>query len=368
MTFNFEAGTGLDSSLSSESQLTLSEYKEQLVSLLEPILRRRFPEHWSKQKVKTFRDRVSIACPYCGDSTKFAHKKRGNFILEGKHRNFYKCFNCGEFKRTDQFFKDHNVNLDLSVIDYIVDTQGDFTGPSRAKYDSTSILDTEWIDSFAIDREEFKTKLGLVEIKGSSVEPWLRRRLQFRNEFFLYSPVKNYIAILNTTQSGKILGMQKRALGKMNGYKEKYLTYRLSKLYQGFYPDKEVPDEIDSMSQIFGLFHLNFNQPITLFEGPFDSFLFKNSIANAGANKKLPFDIGVRYWFDQDETGLKKSIQYIENEEYVFLWDKMAHDVNIPYRKKWDLNDLMIYFKENNMKVPRFDVYFSNDPLDLIDL
>jgi hypothetical protein len=42
--------------------------------------------------------------------------------------------------------------------------------------------------------------------------------------------------------------------------------------------------------------------------------------------------------------------------------------MNLPYRKKWDLNDLMIWLKENNMRTPLFDNYFSNDPLDIIDL
>jgi hypothetical protein len=363
-----EVGTGLGSSLSSNNELTLSEYKEKIILLVEPILLRRFPDQYSKQKARTYRDRVSIACPYCGDSTKFPHKKRGNFILEGKHQNFYKCFNCDMFKRTDQFFKDYHTEIDLNVLDYIVDHQGDFSTRTRAKYDASIIMDVDLIESYALDREEVKAKLNLVEIKGSNVEPWLRRRLQFRNEFLLYNPSKNYLAILNTTQEGKILGLQKRALGKVKGWQEKYLTYKLSKLYKGFKPNEEVPDEIDSLSQIFGIFHLNFNAPITLFEGPLDSFLYKNSIASAGANKALPFDIGVRYWMDYDKTGIKKSIQYIEDEQYVFLWEKLNQDINFPYRKKWDLNDLFIWIKENNMKVPLFDQYFSNDSLDLIDL
>lgn len=363
-----EVGTGLGSSLSSGSKLSLSEYKEKIITLVEPILRRRFPDQYPKQKARTYKDRVSIACPYCGDSMKFPHKKRGNFILEGKHQNYYKCFNCDTFKRTDKFFSDFNAQLDLNVIDYIVDHQGDFTRQTRAKYDASLLLDMDRIESFALKRDELKSKLGLVEVKDQSVEKWLRRRLQFRNENFLYNPAKNYLAILNLTPDGNILGLQRRSLGKIQDWQEKYLTYRLSKLYKGFRPGVEVPDDLDSLSQIFGIFQLNYNAPITLFEGPLDSFLFKNSIASAGANKALPLDIGVRYWLDYDETGTKKSIQYIDDGKQVFLWDKFIREMGLPYRKKWDLNDVLIYMKENNIKTPIFDQFFSSDPLDIMDL
>jgi len=368
MKSSIEVGTSLDSSLSSDNSLSLPEYKEKIINLVEPILIRRFPDQYSKQKALAYKDRISCACPYCGDSTKFPHKKRGNFILEGKHQNFYKCFNCGIFKRIDHFFKDYNAQLDLNVLDYIIDNQGNFHTRSKAKYDASIIMDMDLIESFAIERDELKKKLNLEEIKNTSAEVWLRKRLQFNNENFLYNSSKNYIAILNLTQKGGILGLQRRALGKNNNWQEKYLTYRLSKLYEVFRPGEEIPDEIDSLSQIFGIFHLNFNAPITLFEGPLDSFLFRNSIANAGANKNMPFDIGVRYWMDYDKTGLKKSIQYIGDEQHVFLWEKLQRDINFPFRKKWDLNDIIIWIRENNLKVPNFNNYFSNDPLDLIDL
>jgi hypothetical protein len=365
----FEEGMIFDSSLlSSSSQISLPEYKEKLISLLKPILLRRFPSEYAKQKIRPYRDRISCSCPYCGDSAKNPSKKRGNFILEGKHKNFYKCFNCGTFKRVDNFFKDYGAELDLSVVSYIVDTMGDFSSRTRAKYDSSIIMDTEEVESFGIDREEFKAKLKLIEVKGSDAESWLRRRLQFRNENFLYNPLKNYIAILNLTPSGKILGIQTRKMGKIKWGKEKYLTYNLSKLYKGFKPNEEVPDEMDSLSLLFGIFDLNFSLPVTLFEGAFDSYLYKNSIALAGAHKALPFDINVRNWFDYDETGREKSIRYIQENQFVFLWGKLQRDFDIPYREKWDLNDLLLWFKEKEIKVPRFDDYFSDDPLDIIDI
>ncbi len=357
-----------DSIFFDKKEISSLEYRETLIRLLTSVLIKRFPNNYQKQQIRPYKDRITCSCPYCGDSTKSDHKKRGNFILEGKHKNYYKCFNCGEFRRADTFFKNHGETLDLNVIDYIIDNLGNFKISSTAKYDASILLDLELIDKYAISREELKTKLQLIEIKGSSAESWLRKRLQFQNERMLFSPIKNYIAILNLTPSGKILGLQTRKLNKIPDWESKYLTYKLSKLYTGFRPEEEVPEEVDSISEIFGIFQLNFNLPINLFEGPFDSFLMKNSIASTGAHKSLPLEIKVRHFLDLDETGTKKSIQYMEENEYVFLWEKLRRDVEFPYRKKWDLNDLMIWALENKIKLPRLENYFSNDPLDLMDL
>jgi len=355
-----------DSSLSSiDSTVTSTEYKEKIISLLQPILDRRFPGNTGKQRIRPYNDRISFACPYCGDSMKSNHKKRGSFILQGKFANFYKCHNCGEFKRIDRFFSDYKINLDLNVINYIAQGVEDFSTFAASKYDMSIFMDMESIDSYAIDRQEFLKRFALVEVKESSVWSWLKNRLQYDDMRFMYHPKENYIVILNLTQTGKILGVQKRLFKGEN----KYLTYKLSKLYELFKKDPTlIPEEIDVISQIFNICLLNFSKPITLFEGPFDAFLFKNSVANTGANKAFPLEIPVRYWYDDDKAGRNKSLEKINNGEEVFLWNKLKYDYGLPYRKKWDLNDLLIYFKTKNTKPPYFDEYFSDDELDIIDI
>ena len=117
---SLERGMNIDSSLSLDiKSISIVEYKERIISLLEPILQTRFPHNIQKQRIRPYHDRIAIACPYCGDSMKSDSKKRGNIILQGKFQNFYKCHNCGEFKRIYSFFTDYKVNLDLEVIDYI---------------------------------------------------------------------------------------------------------------------------------------------------------------------------------------------------------------------------------------------------------
>lgn len=366
---SFEGGLNFDSSLSEtiDKSISTDEYKERIVSLVTQILKDRFRDNPPKQQVKVHRDRINFACPVCGDSMQSAFKKRGNIILEGKHKGFYKCFNCGEFKRVDHFFKSYKIDLELDVVNYISNNLGDFTTTSGGKYDISLLLDVKTIEGCAIDRQELKMKFGLTEVKESPVWSWLTKRFQYDEQRFLYNGAKNYLLILNLTPSGKIIGAQKRMFYGLN----KYITFNLFKLYELLGKPKiegKIADEINMISQLFGILQLNFNQPITIFEGPFDSFLFKNSVASTGANKAFPLALPVRYWFDDDKTGTEKSLKIIEEGYSVFLWDKFKRDVGLPFRKKWDLNDVIIWAKKEEKRLPLFDNYFSNDPLDLIDI
>ena len=355
-----------DSSLSSiDDVVSDSDYRESLVSLLQPILDQRFTENLEKQRIVVHRDRISFACPYCGDSMRTDHKKRGNFILLGKHAHHFKCFNCGTFKRTDKFFEDYHINLDLSIVNYIANGIVDFSNYSNIKYDMSMFLDLESVDNYGIDRQEFLNYFNLQEVKNSSIWSYLVNRMQYDATKFMYNPRLNHLIILNLTYSGKILGLQKRVF---KGY-NKYLTYTLKKIYELMKKNsEEIPDEINMLSQLFNICLIDYSKSVTLFEGPLDSFLFKNSIANAGANKNFPFDLNIRYFYDSDTNGKKKSLEKIDNEKEVFLWEKLKRDLELPDRPKWDLNDLMIYLRNNNVKTPYFENYFSKNKLDAIDI
>ncbi|MFA5154758.1 MAG: hypothetical protein WC554_19590, partial [Clostridia bacterium] len=131
----------------------------------------------------------------------------------------------------------------------------------------------------------------------------------------------------------------------------------------------EQVDYLDTLSMLFNICLVNFKKSIILTEGPMDSFLlYKNSISNTGANKELSLDIPVKYFYDFDDTGRKKSMEKLNQGYEVFLWTKFISNNNLPYRKKWDVNDAILYFHQKNIKVPNFEEYFSNDPLDIIDI
>jgi len=360
-------GLMLDSSLSDSLDKSLSpdEYKGRIISYLEPLLRQRFPNNPGKQKIRTHIDRITISCPYCGDSMQSDHKKRGNIILKGKFAGYYKCHNCFIFKDVNSFLKDYRIDPELDLINYLSESKSDFKRSSYGGYDISILMDVQTIEKYAIDRQEIKKKFNFVEVAETPVLSWLKRRLQYDENRFLYNIGENYLAILNLTTEGKVLGFQRRNFEKRT---EKYMTYNLRKIYQLMNNEEEIPEEVDILSLLYKITEVNFNRPVTLFEGAFDAFLFPNSVANTGAGKGFPFDMPLRYFFDKDQTGIKKSIEKIENEEEVFLWDKFLRDFSVPYRKKWDLNDILLWGRENNVKFSSFESYFSNDPLDAIDI
>lgn len=360
-------GLTFDSSLSDSIDKSLSpaEYKHRMMGLIEPLLRQRFPNHIGKQKIKTHTDRITFACPYCGDSMQSDYKHRGNIILTGKFAGYYKCFNCGAFKSVDSFLSDYKIDPQLDLINYLSSTKGDFKKSSYGSYDISVLMDAQSIEGFAIEREELKKRFSLIEVAGTRVLSWLKGRLQFDEERFLYNSNHDYLVILNLTRKGNILGFQRRNFDKRS---EKYNTYTLQKIYSEMEVEKEIPPEIEVLSQLYRVAELDFNLPITLFEGPLDSFLLRNSVANAGLQKGFPIEIPLRYWYDDDPQGRKKSLEKIEEHQPVFLWSRFRSQMGMPWRKKWDLNDVAIWFRENNRKTPIFDPYFSDDPLDSIDI
>jgi len=364
MDFSSSLLSSFDSSISSE------EYRDKLFDSLANILKFKFPNEKPKQQIRAHDDRITIACPYCGDSLSNVYKKRGNIITTGKFAGYYKCFNCDAFKSVDNFLKDFNQDVDLNFINYLAENKGDFSTANYGNYDISILVDTDYIDKISIDRDLLKSKLGLIEIEGTTIKTWLNKRLQYDYHKFLFNQLENYLVILNLSPSGKVLGFQKRFMGFVKDG-NKYNTYTLSKIYDILgIKDIEISDDINTLSQLYNITEINFNKLITLFEGPLDAFLYKNSIANAGAGKAFPLDLPIRYWYDDDDTGRKKAIEKIQNNGIVFLWERFKIDYDIPHRLKWDLNDLLIWFKNNNIKFPYYmlDSYFSNDPIDVLDI
>jgi len=52
------------------------------------------------------------------------------------------------------------------------------------------------------------------------------------------------------------------------------------------------------------------------------------------------------------------------------MWKKFKQDYNLPYREKWDINDVMMYFRDNNIdsKQIKWQPYFTHNPLDGLNL
>lgn len=355
-----------------DSSISKDELIEEIVPKLQQILNERFPNNPQKQKIKIYPDRISFAAPCCGDSARDNSKKRGNIILTGKFQNSYKCFNCGTYMSIVSFFKKYKHPLSLSGISYVASNQPNIQASSNNDASINYLFDLQTINQYVVQRDYLKSKLNLEEcdqtIKNSAYY-YLINRKQFSFSKFLYSRADNLLFVLNLTPDNNIIGIQTRSLDKNYKGSSKYKTYNLSNIYKLLLKEeKEIPDDVNKLSMLFNSLTVNYTNPVTIVEGPMDSFLLKNCIALCGAEKHLNFDLNYRYLFDDDNAGRKHAINLLNEGSTVFLWSKLKKDLNLPKREKWDINDLAIYCADNHIPFPNIDKYFSNDLLDLLDI
>lgn len=353
----------------SKSISSQEEFIDNIKPLLEEVLKERFPNDKYRQNIKIHgNNRIGFACPFCGDSHIDPHKKRGNIILSnGPHQYMYKCFNCDAYMSIDKFLSIYKKTISLDLIDYIKNNKN--TNITFKKDTSTNLLfDLSLIDNLAIDIEKLKNKLELINVnKDNEGGIYLMNRCQYDFSKFLFDNVNKVLYILNLTPSGKVIGLQTKPI--KNTFNAKYKTYKLSNIYELLLKEKmDIREDIDTLSMFFNVLLVDYNNPIIVLEGPMDSFLIKNSIATCGAGKNIPLELNFYYMYDSDTTGNKKSMEKLNNNHYVFLWDKFKKDIGLPNKNKWDFNDVVKYCKDNNIKIPFLLNYFSNDKFDIIDL
>lgn len=329
----------------------------------------------SKQMIKEMSGRLSLACPYCGDSTQDETKKRGNLFWDTLQ---FHCYNCGAHTDLINFLKDHNIrfkDLDESatVIEYIKEKKVDVKEIQTLQH---SVYNTAV--ELAISVEDFKAFF-----KAKSIQPgdyawfYLRSRLLHnKTDEFLFSDRGQRLWILNKTPEGKILSCQSRQLGK--NARSKYLTYDLEKIYEEmnrpFPLEGDEAISVNKLSTLFGLMQVDMMRPVTVFEGPIDAKFMHNSIALATAGRsttELDEIPTIRYMFDNDETGKKKMLEKLKKGKSVFMWSKFLSDtkLNIYSDNIKDLNDLIKKCFELKIDAhKKINQYFTNSRLDALYL
>ena len=326
-----------------------------------------------KREPKMHRDRVSFACVYCGDSFKDTRKKRGNLFQQTMQ---YHCFNgdCNAHMSIYNFLKDKKL-LDS----FTLDEQNYMREAGKQRFfDLKKIRESMGLESFfseqvtrlSVERSFLMEKMGLVEIKGSRIEKYLKERLQTNFHKFGWDYRKGLLYVFNyTADETRIIGLQIKTFNKRNPY----LTWKLSRIHEELgtlrEDDREDLEKLDFLSNIFGIFQADLSRPITVFEGPLDSFLFPNSVALCSAKNSLPFEVeGARYFYDNDATGRDWSIRRLTAGSSVFLWRKYLEENELfeHQAKIKDLNDLLIYIKRSGKKCKKFADYFSSDKYDMM--
>lgn len=355
--------------MTSTSNINLSEeLKDRIRYSLKQVVSQKHPEP-NKKLLKDMHGRITLACPYCGDSHTDDTKKRGNIFWDTLQ---YHCYNCSHHTNVYTFLKDHEVKMDNSddsfaVIDYIQQNKIQVNPESVLKHQAL-----ETVHNLAIEVDEFKKHFRAKPIvPGDWIWFQLKARLLHnRVDDFLYSEKEHRLWILNFSTDGKIIGAQTR---RMKGYGQRYLTYDLPKLYEEMGKPLEMTnDELNALTKIstlFGIMQLNFQRTITLFEGPLDAKFMNNSLALATAGRSTDdFDEipTVRYMFDNDATGKKKMAEKLKRGRSVFMWSKFLKENKLDTYNIKDLNDLILKCFELKIDAhKKIDQYFTSSQLDL---
>lgn len=359
--------------MTSTSNNLTEDLKDKIRSLVKEVVMLEH-SHPSKQMIKEMPGRITMACPYCGDSTD-PHKKRGNLYWDTLQ---YHCYNCGEHSDVYKLLKEHDIRFrsgddSVRVIDYIKEHKVEVKHAESLKH-GIYVKAHE----AAITIDDFKKHFKATSIKpGDFAWFYLKgRALHHKSDSFLYSAFGQNLWILNTTPDNKILGCQSRKLGK---YKSKYLTYDMHKLYEEM--GKEFPytdDErtsIMKLSTLFNIMRIDMTRDVTVFEGPLDAMFMSNSLALATAGRsttELDEIPTIRYMFDNDVTGKKKMLEKLKVGKQVFMWSKFLkeNNLNIYIEDIKDLNDLVLKcFELNNLAaIKKIPEYFTKSKLDALYL
>jgi hypothetical protein len=341
-------------------------FKDKIEGLIEDIL---VTAHRSgpKTKLKRMHNRLSFACPYCGDGSTDMLKKRGNIFWDTL---YYHCYNygCKSHKSINEFIHDFAPNgLDsserLAVIDFIKSNTVK-TVRNNMKYEIF-----EGLYKCAVPIETFLERTGSRIVKKDMPGfDYLKERLlhKFEGEFS-YGNGKLYILNL-TSDHKRIVGFQIRNLQRSSA---KYLTYNIEKMYH--FCGLEIPEDTDiqklnDVSTLFGILNIDFTRPVTVFEGPIDAKFIGNSLAlcTVGRNVEQFADIPtIRYMFDNDRAGRDAMRDLLKQGKEVFLWDKFIKTFNLHEFSIKDLNDLIRACYKNKSDAYKYlNSYFSSNSLD----
>jgi hypothetical protein len=367
--------------------------KNYIIDIVQKIINSEFSTQ-IERKVLDHDNRINFRCPYCHEG-RTKTKKRGNVYLD---KLIYICFRCDKKTTFDKFAKDFNQQIDpdhkLEMIQHLdsISTYSDYNDD----FIDTSIDNLISIDELKIVIEKNLTPLSdFTPIrKNSGVYKYLINRginEELHTNIYQAKYWKNedqyewVIAMLNR-RGDKLLGMQLRNL--KYGKNRLFNIYNYEHLLEWVNLIRLEPIELglneivlyNKLSYFYNIMNVNFELPITVFEGYIDSLFFPNSIGLVGINTDSFFlennNLELRFFYDNDEVGQKKSAEMIKKYS-VFLWQKLFTNI---VEKKNDKDPYSLYDRISSVKdlnklnelVPNcytkleLEKFFSKDVLDKI--
>ncbi len=355
-----------------------------------------------KLKIIEHSDRLQYSCPICMDSMKNPGTARGmRGTLYFKNLSHI-CFNEGCNMSFTKLLQTFNIQIELDkkvdIYNYI-----DANIKYSRKDDNfvaqrlDKLMDINEIVDFFNNNPETEFDDFRPIQKNSAVFQYLKYG-RFISDFTNLYEAKYHISskwiepvIIILNKSGdKVLGMQVRNL-KNEQRKRLFKIYNFEKLYNMMNPENHL-DEIEALSynklsNFYNILNVNWEQPVTIFEGYLDSIFYPNSIGAIGINstEDMDFllendeDLKLQFFFDQDNIGVRKSFEKLNNGYRVFLWQKLVEKLISNKKDKYKAKKYALKIKDLNKLVQemknddpynrlRLSTYFSNDEFDKIYL
>ena len=273
----------------------------------------------------------NFRCPICGDSQRNKNKARG-FIFQIKGKLAYKCHNCGISMSYDRFLELIEPTL---FKEYRLEKFSESNLRRRiSKVDMKCVSGTP---TFKSDPVTSLTPLDSLNNSHPALEYILNRRLPTESLYY----TESFQEWVNTVKPGTFQNVQsnegriiipfKDKEGNTFGFQGRSLSSSGLR-YITILLQEDKP-------KIFGLNTIDYDKPIYITEGPFDSLLLENSIAMAGADANTGEISGSDYIWVYDNEPRNKQItarisKHISDGEKVVIWP-----VNISEK---DINDMVL--------------------------
>ena len=361
--------------------------------LIKEILDKTFTDS-KRREIHEYEDRLNFCCPVCLDSTKTAHKKRGNIYFD---RLMFICYRCSLKCNLNTLCKQYNIRVDLDKKLEMMEHVKDSYSKSKCRADMNDVDLSLLIDLSKLEEVLNTTKQILTEFKpivkfGLVYEYLLDRGINEDMHTNIYQAKHwytvdryEYVMVSLNRRGEKILGIQTRNLRKDKF--RSFKIYNYETLYKWTHDDDNL-ENIDlnqliiynKISYFFNILNVDFDSTITLFEGYLDSLFYPNSIGVTGVNCDLSVlenaNLDLQYFYDNDDAGYKKSDEKIKMGFKVFLWFKLFEYIvdkkknEDPYKlmerisKVKDLNKLS-QFVNNPYNSLRLYEFFSKDIYDI---
>ena len=368
--------------------------KVYIKNILQKILDKEFA-NVQKRRVNDYSDRLNFACPFCGDSHRNNHAKRGNLYF---NRLVFICFNCDKKTTFDRMCKEFNEQIDpdkkLEMIEHLdsIMTYNDYQSEFvDAKFDNLIDLgDLEKSIELNLtpfsDFKPIQVNGGIYKyLIGRGIEPDKHKNI-YQAKYWKNEDESEWIIVMLNRRDTKLLGMQVRNLKE--GRKRMFKIYNYENILEWVNIAKEEPKQVDinelviynKLSYYFNILNVDFDRMITVFEGYLDSLFYPNSIGLVGVNTDFRFlensGFDLQYFFDNDEAGFKKSEEKLKEGYTVFLWNKLFESIvdqknsNDPFSllhrisKVKDVNKLC-QLTPDAFKKLKLPLFFSKDILDV---